>query len=78
VAEKSEELRVAKDAFPVNAEVPETERVFREVEPETLRVPEEEIPAVESERAETVASPSSIVTGDADKPVEEDVFNNSL
>jgi hypothetical protein len=78
VAEKFDELKVAKEAAPVNVDVPETESVLREVAPETLSVPEDEMPAVESERAEAVASPSSIVTRLEDNPSVEDVFNSSL
>jgi hypothetical protein len=78
VAEKLEEFNVAKDAFPVNVDAPETDKVFSEVELETLRVPEEAIPTVEIERAETVASPSSIVAREEDNPVVEDVFNSSV
>jgi hypothetical protein len=78
VAERAVELKVAKEAVPAKVDVPETERVFNEVELETLRVPEEAIPAVEIERAETVALPSSTVTREEDRPSVEDVFNSSV
>jgi hypothetical protein len=68
----------ARVAAPDKLDVPETIKVLSVERSETFRVPEEEMPAVDKERADTTPSPSSIETRAEDNPVVEVVFNNSV